>query len=59
MNPGACTTFEILGHCFGQKNVTREILTKIRPGRTRNPSVGEFSTGIVGCKNVFWSLELV
>jgi len=41
------------------KKVLREILTKISPGGTRNPSVGEFSTGIVGCKNVFWSIELV
>jgi hypothetical protein len=50
---------EILGHCFGQKNVLTEILTKISPGGTRNPSVGEFSRGIVDCKNVFWSIELV
>jgi hypothetical protein len=43
----------------GEKNLLRVILTKISPDRTRNPSVGEFSTGILGCKNVFWSLELV
>jgi len=48
-----------LGYCLGQKNVLIEILTKISPGRTRNPSLGEFSTGIQGCKNVFWSIELV
>jgi hypothetical protein len=48
-----------LGHCFGQKNVLTEILTKISAGHTRNPSLGEFSTGIMGCKNVFWSIELV
>ncbi|MEG3872474.1 hypothetical protein QUB36_04810 [Microcoleus sp. AT8-B1] len=48
-----------LGHCFGQKNMLTEILTKISSGCTRNPSVGEFSTGILGCKNVFWSIELV
>jgi len=47
-----------LGYCW-KKNVFRENLTKIRPGRTGNSSVGEFSTGIVGCKNVFWSIELV
>jgi len=48
-----------LGHCFGQKNVLTESLTKISRDRTRHPSVGEFSTGILGCKNVFWSIELV
>jgi hypothetical protein len=44
---------------LGQKSVFREILTKISPGRTRNPSVGEFYTGILGCKNVSGCIGMI
>ena len=59
MNHVAGTIKKFLVIASGKKNVLTEILPKISHGRTRNPSVGEFSTGILGCKNVFWSIELV